>query len=193
MELAANALTTVEQVKLHNGIDLGDSSQNELITFLINACSAFIERRTGRKFGRGNYTEYLTGSGSDVIYLKTPPVSSIVSVTENGSVLSASGYSYDPVNGKLQNENGLWDQGLRKITVVYWGGYILPKDGTEATPSDLPDDINLACVKLVSEILNKKDSEGVRSASAGGLNVQWEKELDTTTDKIIKSYRIYNV
>lgn len=126
MELATNALTTVEQVKIHLVIE--GTSQDEEIKLLINGASGFIEKYCNRKF-----------------------------VEE----------------------------------------FVLPgEEDPEADPPlvrDLPYDVELACIKLVGAFLSVKDSEGVKNASAGNLNITWATGLDQSVKNILDHYKVYNV
>lgn len=126
MDLSSNALTTVEQTKLHIGIE--GTSQDQEITLLINGASGFIEKYCNRKF-----------------------------VDE----------------------------------------FVLPgEEDSEADPPlirDLPYDIELACIKLAGAFLNTKDSEGVKNASAGNLNITWATGIDQSVKNILDHYKVYNV
>lgn len=126
MDLATNALTTVEQIKIHLTIE--GTAQDEEIKLLINGASGFIEKYCNRKF-----------------------------VDE----------------------------------------FVLPgEENPEADPPavrDLPYDIELACIKLVGAFLNVKDSEGVKNASAGNLNITWISGMDQAVKDILSHYKTYNV
>ena len=51
--LAANALTTLERMKLMLGLsDIEDEKVNMIVELLINKASSWIERQTGRHFGK---------------------------------------------------------------------------------------------------------------------------------------------
>ena len=75
--------------------------------------------------------------------------------------------------------------------------FVLPgEEDPEADPPavrDLPYDVELACIKLVGAFLNLKDSEGVKNASAGNLNITWATGLDQSVKNILDHYKVYNV
>ena len=120
MELTTNALTTVEQVKIHIGIE--GASQDEEIKLLVNGASGFIEKYCNRKF-----IDELVLPGEE-----------------------------DP-------------------------------ESDPPLVRDLPYDVELACIKLVGAFLNVKDSEGVKNASAGNLNITWATGLDQSVKNILKT------
>ncbi len=65
------------------GIPDSDTSQDEALAILVGQCSAAIEEYCGRTFGRGTYTEYLSGDNGPVLALAQRPVYSILSLYQD--------------------------------------------------------------------------------------------------------------
>jgi hypothetical protein len=126
MDLSANALTSLEQVKLHIGLE--GTTQDEEIKLLINGASDFIAKYCNRNFTSDFVLPGAANAETD------PPI--------------------------VRN---------------------------------LPYDLELACIKLVGSFLNVKDSEGVKNASAGNLNITWASGLDQAVKDILSHYKTYNV
>lgn len=193
-QLSSNALTTLETAKDHLGIPSSDTSQDKSLSLLISGASNFIEKKTNRRFGKGTYTETYDASGrSPYLYLKAAPVTAFTSLSIDGTAVAAGDMvRYDEV-GKLYYKNGVWPQSNQGITVVYSGGYVLPKDATEINARTLPADLELACLMLVDGALNRKGAGGVASSGSGSMNVSFEKIYNDDVKALISPYRYYNV
>lgn len=195
-QLSSNALTTLETAKDHLGIPSSDTSKDKSLRLLISGASNFIEKKTNRRFGKGTYTETYDASGrSPYLYLKAAPVTAFTSLSIDGVAVAAGDMvRYDDV-GKLYYKNGSWPQSNQGITVVYSGGYVLPKDAT-AEPlvvRTLPADLELACLMLVDGAFNRKGAGGVASSGSGSMNVSFEKIYNDDIKAMIRPYRYYNV
>lgn len=193
MELSSKALTTLETVKDHIGIDAADTTWDNRIKFLINGFSEFIESYAGRGLAKGTFTQKLDSYGHGKIYLRTWPILSITSIKIDNVLVSAGDYLPYNEQGSILYRSGGWPDGDQNIEVIYSGGYVLPKDADDDNPRTLPYDIELACVKGVGNLLNKSDAEGVRSSNSGGMSVNFADGLDSEVKGILDSYKVLNV
>jgi hypothetical protein len=94
-------LTTIKRVKQFMGLDVSDSSKDELITYLINAASQQIAEYCDRTFAETTYKVWLDGNGSNRLRLPEYPVKRVygvalsmsdagsISYTGSGSIASA--------------------------------------------------------------------------------------------------------
>ena len=155
-KLADNALTTLEDVKIMLGIapDDVDEQRDAMLVNLINYASAWIERMTGRKLGRQQYTQRYVASGAQELVLLQWPIINVeyVKDTTDGSIIPPEEYDYtvDGEIGVLYKDNGWTFRGYvgglsydfllaaRYLEVKYTAGYVLPKDATEDDPCTLP-------------------------------------------------------
>lgn len=158
-KLADNALTTLEDVKIMLGIapDDVDEQRDAMLVNLINYASAWIERMTGRKLGRQQYTQRYVASGTQELVLLQWPIINVeyVKDTTDGSIIPPEEYDYtvDGEIGVLYKDNGWTFRGYvgglsydfllaaRYLEVKYTAGYVLPKDATEDDPCTLPADL----------------------------------------------------
>ncbi len=196
MNLAANALTTLDQTKSHLGIDLTDTSQDDLLIFFINAASEYVEKACGRKFGKTVYDVKIDGTGTQSIFVSNLPIISIASVTQDCSAVASDQYVIYNESGKIFKDRG-WTFGNQNIEINYTAGFVLPKDeDTQANPPvvrTLPFDLELVCIKLAGAAFNKKDAEGIKNASAGNLNVNFNDGIDKGSESILNTYSVYHV
>ena len=97
-KLANNALTTLEDVKIMLGIapDDVDEQRDAMLVNLINYASAWIERMTGRKLGRQQYTQRYVASGTQELVLLQWPIINVeyVKDTTDGSIIPPEEYDY---------------------------------------------------------------------------------------------------
>lgn len=169
MALPTNALTTVATLAAELGISTPASSSAAEVDLerRISVASDLIEARCGRKFYKGTVTEKVAGYGEATLRLSRYPLVSITSVTLDGTAVDSDSWSATPEQedadaGLLRHLDGCWEwtarlQGgaspepragteRRLYTVVYVGGYVLPKDHSGPTPRTLPHPLEQACL-----------------------------------------------
>jgi hypothetical protein len=145
-------LLTLEDAKLLLGISDADSSQDALLEMLISSFSEEIAERLnrhptvtiGHEEVRETWRETLNGR----LFLSHWPVkkADIVSVTDNGTVLTPGDYEIAENSGKLSNIRAggaaaaCWNH---PVTVHYKGGYDLP--------DETPKPLKHAVVLLIRE------------------------------------------
>lgn len=209
--LADNAMTTLEDMMEFMGMDPKDAEIPDItkntLERLINAASGYIERMTDRRFGRKDYVEDHHGSGWQELCLNQYPIVEVKSIidTENRQVISPESYSFSDTGeiGVLYRDGGWADRAFlgglandkvsskRYLRVTYTAGYILPKDGTEHTASDLPFDLQYAIWQMVQQQWNLSN-DGANGLSAFTISdVSWtfDKELNSQVQNVIEQYR----
>ena len=140
------ALTTKTAFKLLHGISA--NTDDAKIDAMIDRATAAIEAETNRVFRRQTYSEqFRSVSGAAKLMLRRFPVASITSVTEDGTVVSASDYEIDKETGFLTrlSSDCPVEWCAAKIVVVYVAGYLLPGQ----TGRDLPADLEEGCLEQV--------------------------------------------
>lgn len=134
-------LTTLSAVKTY--LKLGnESTDDELLSELIKACSTAIENHCQRKFETGTYEEEYDGSGKPFLLLQNYPITSISSVEVDEQVIEPGEYKVRKNNGMLFR-SGVWPQGIMNIRVTYTAGL-----------SEVPPDVELACKVFVKSFFN---------------------------------------
>ena len=209
-KLADNALTTLEDVKIMLGIapDDVDEQRDAMLVNLINYASAWIERMTGRKLGRQQYTQRYVASGTQELVLLQWPIINVeyVKDTTDGSIIPPEEYDYtvDGEIGVLYKDNG-WTYygfphgltgdavtGSRNITVRYTAGYILPWEATDEAPADLPADLEGLAQEMVQYIFGKLESggsSGLKAFSISDVRWEWSDETPSSWQDIINQYK----
>lgn len=192
--MAAYDLVTTANVK--SFLDIQTTTWDTVIGTLVTSCSVWIENYCGGirfKNSASDVTEYVNGDpfaeGNTSIFLSNIPVISITSIASaSGSLSSPTWTNYDAANDYVVN-NATGEVkffalpvGSQNIKVVYQGGY-----------TNIPEDLQLACLELVARIFNKRKSFGVSNESVGGASVAWEKDLDVDLRKTLNRYRNYAI
>lgn len=195
-KLADNALTTLEDVKIMLGIapDDVDEQRDAMLVNLINYASAWIERMTGRKLGRQQYTQRYVASGTQELVLLQWPIINVeyVKDTTDGSIIPPEEYDYtvDGEIGVLYKDNGWTFRGYvgglsydfllaaRYLEVKYTAGYVLPKDATEDDPCTLPADLQGVVWGIIQQEFSimQNGAQGLSAFSISDVSWTFDQE-----------------
>lgn len=180
VSLAANAFVTKAEARdyvfTRSGADEVDDTDEDVLYRLVNAVCSAIERHLGKKIIIQEVTEYHDG-GHNEIFLRYYPVSSITSVTENGTVLDADDYVfYDDIGLLARVVDGAdseWYDERRSVAVVYQAGYGTQTvaNGEVTAIADVPEDIRLAALSWLRTIW-KTEPENFSAQVAGGVVIR---------------------
>jgi uncharacterized phiE125 gp8 family phage protein len=169
--LSPYALTTVEKVKrlLHTS----STTDDDLITELINSCSAKIERLCNRQFLARAYTERMDGHDTHKLVVKHYPINEITAIyevsgagsEEETELIADTIYRYDSETGIIELIADVWTSAFDTAFAAGFLNYEVQYNGGYAT---IPDDVDMVCRELVVEAYNlsKRDST-LRSESLG--------------------------
>lgn len=198
-------LVTLDQVKLV--MNITDTSEDDLLSLWISQaskiassyCNVVLASQTvsqifRQSLGRGDYFTPrfcfgLNGSSEEALLFSSAPVSSIVSVTVDGSLLDTTLYETDTDKLYRLTSAGYptpWNFN-RAIVVIYITGFTLG--------ADVPEDIQAAVLALIREYrgsasrddpyLKRRRTEGVSeieywvpSASTSSLSIEVSGILD---------------
>lgn len=211
VKLCADALTTIGDTMRFLGMDPEDGGADVQvmndIALLINAASAYIEKQAGRHFGRREYSERYEGTGRHSLLLDNYPVRKVKEIKDMSTGKAVGKEEYYLENGGesgiVYRESGWAVHGhpsglandltaVRKsISVRYVAGYILPKDGTEGTPSDLPYDIQYAVWLMVQQqwSLRANGSGGLSAFSISDVSWTFEKTVNPMVVDVVNKYK----
>jgi hypothetical protein len=143
-------------------LDLTDltSDDTDQVTALLAPVSAFIESYTGRAFERRTVTELHRG-GLTTLFLRTPPLATVTSVTDvySSDVIASTGYAADTEMSVIRRlpYNATWSGSYPeapRYQVIY-----------EAGPGTAPEDIQMAAVDLIRAYV--RASGGIQSEKEG--------------------------
>ena len=205
--LRDNALTTLEAVKMSMGIDPGEDipQRDAVLVQLINAASAWLETKLGRKLGRQTYTENHMGTGSQRLALEQYPIVSIEAITDMDSGGALGGYDFcDEGNiGVVYREEGWTSRGhtgglardytalRRYLPISYTAGDILPKDATTEEPATLPSDLEAIVWNMVAQqwAIAENDAQGLSAFSISDVSWTFDKNISQMWQDIISLYK----
>ena len=193
-----NALTTLSRSKSY--LDITGTAKDLILTMLILAASKYVEEtKCHRKFKRQTFTnELYNGKGPKRLWLKNPPIISGQTLTLQERVNTANDGDWDTVDsedyfvdydkGCLTMVAGVFAEGVQNYRVTYTGGYYLPsaseyQDGTN-DDQDLPYDLELAVLDLVSAMYTDRNSGGIAREKVGQVEVEYVTEA--AEDPVIK-------
>lgn len=214
LSLRASALTTPDRARAL-GTGLGRVHENALI-FGINAISQAFGRYVGRKLHQVTFAEPdpepLQGHGRETLQLSAYPVLEIESVEISGTEISdfstAKRFLSD---GILYREYGWpWsvprhrdltgDPDLSRprfnVAVCYTGGYITPAQETLTDGEYLPEEIEMALIRELSDLLTGARNTGriLKERTAGGYEVTYAMSgvvtLSRETQGVLNGYTL---
>lgn len=193
----AYQLCSVTEVKSYLGITT--SKYDTVIDLMVSESTDWTEQECGnRRFfnNQQNNTEIYDGdydqTGRDKIFLKRWPIT-VLDTAQNIEIndgneanpnwikVSASRIVKDDENGIIYFLDGLpygEMKGRRNIRITYQGGYI-----------QIPNDLKLACIKMVAKEFGKRLAQGLTQESVGGGTFTWNEQLDPSVTRIISKYR----
>jgi hypothetical protein len=196
------ALVTAAAYKTSRGISGSDFDAR--IAVAIGVAEQIVRDLCGRDrtagFESATWTEYLDGTGDDVLRLREWPVASVTSVkyressTAFGEALDTSAYYIDPTadnRGELHiwgssaqwgQTQSVWPAGSKNIQVVYVGGY-----------DTIPADLQEACFILIDSwyASSLRDSVSSQAEVLGQINrtLKTEGEKALTLHGYLKSWK----
>jgi len=132
------SLVTLEEVREYLTLSAGVA--DTLLSTLITNYSGVVNSFCGRDFELNNYSEELDVEGptEQSIKLNNLPISSVVALTDNGSLVDPDDYHVYR-QGRISLESDYFTEGFKKVEVSYVAGF---------TP--VPADIKLAVSKLIA-------------------------------------------
>ena len=183
-------LSTVERLKTHLGIPLADTSKDAKLEKILKGASAYAERQCSRSFGVAVHTEKHDGDDSVDLQLRQFPIADENSGGESGIVVTIDGETID-LDAEIEARQASVDRGAGIVTrdrgfaegnqnveVTYTAGYVLPSDESDAEPQTLPEDLELAVLRLAARVYERSTAEGATNVNAGSFSVAYAKEMD---------------
>lgn len=187
MALNANALTSVQKLKLQLEIGVSDTSQDPLLELYINAASEQIAKFCNRVFEQRNITEVVDGTGRNELIFNGRPVTAITSVHVDSSrifgadsLLDSSEYA--AIDGYiLRKHSGVWVRGSQVIKLSYTCGFLV-----------IPSDLDMGCMLIAEYLFRRKNDRrsGKVSISKGSESVSYADDWPTVAINLIKPYVI---
>lgn len=167
---------------------MSGSQYDALLTRLITAASAFIESWLSRTIAVTAYTQTFNGNGGNVLFFPHRPVTAITSVQVNTTTIAlasdavSAGYAFDDTSLYLRGYT--FDRGLQNVAVSYSAGL------SSNAPTDVPSDLQQACIELVALKYRRLENEGVASkAMAGETTTYVVSDMPKPVQTLLMQYR----
>jgi hypothetical protein len=190
MPLLSYALVTLGDLK--DALEITDGSQDTYLTSLINRATNIIEKYcNGRRFKETVYSnEEYNGIGGNFLNIKHYPIISITNIEKrtgdfaspNWDSLDSSFYKMLDTEGQIYYTLG-FNAGIRNYRINYSAGY-----------TDIPEDLQQACITLISYLKNQEKTAGMQSETMGELSyIKTDDEKATIKnlglDEVLDYYR----
>lgn len=201
------ALTTLARAK--SFLDISGDKYDTVLTMLINQATGFIEGYINRSLLSQSYVEVRDGSGAQEMVLWQTPVTTLAKLEVNSNTIgdpswqtidsSRYGWYSDgrikfstAFSAFLASESAYFLEGPQRYRITYTAGYLIDFDNeNNAALHTLPQDIEYACLKLVSAIFNTRKAEGLVSATVDRLNMRYRGTVmsDPELKDILSGYQ----
>jgi uncharacterized phiE125 gp8 family phage protein len=186
--LNVNAMTTLAFAKSYLKIPSLVTTDDDIVSYFINAASDELERQCDRKLKAQSITEVQHGRGQNIIQLREFPVNSITSLrldrdgvfTDPSTLIPATSYAIADHGNCLLYKHATFPKGYNNIQVVYNAGY-----------STLPSDIEHACLWLVFWYYKIRNAEdiGRTSKTKEGETVSYLQEAPQMVKNAILAHK----
>jgi len=195
----ANVLTTKEEVKIWLEDTAGTSSFDALLDAIILAVSQRIELAANRKLFSASYIELHDG-GSQKIFVRNPPITSITSIVyapymdfAHGVTLGATEYLLDPSDRKnaIYTTFGTFLPGSEALKVTYVGGFV----SADSESSTVPAFVKAAATTQVIYVFKNRKTIGFDNVQVGEgvLSKITNKWLLPEVQDAVRALRIRNI
>ena len=187
-------LSTVAKVKAHVGIKESDTSKDAILEVILKGASKWIENKTGRNFELLERTEFYDGAGTDELFLNQYPIDEVTEIKLSGTAIDMDAETandnliIDETMGSIFRRSG-WPEGRKNISVKYTAGYVLPDTDESGETPNLPEDLELAAIRLTARVYERRTAEGVTSVSPASFSANFASDVDSDIMATINHYR----
>lgn len=169
-------------------LQISGNGQDSLLDRLITAASAFIESWLSRTIAVATYTKTFNGHGGQALFLPDRPVVAVTAVQIDGQDLSPStsiyeaGFVYDEYEVALRGYT--FYRGFQNVSVTWSAGL------ASNAPTDVPDDLQQACIELIALKYRRMGEENKKSAHLGTETVSFVVEdMPPAVKTILQQYK----
>lgn len=177
----ASQLATLAQLKEYLAVT--DTTDDALLTRLLDVCATSIEKWCSRTFAPADYSLTLDGNGRTRIVVDQWPIVSIASLTIDGNTIPAStgpkvnGYTFSGYRIDLRGYQ--FEVGAQNVEVSFRAGY-----------TTVPSDVTQACIKLAALRYRERDRLGVSSKGIAGEQIVFvNDDFPESIERVLNDYK----
>lgn len=193
-------LLNITETKKFLGIPDSDDTQDVAIQFYISASEKKVEKIIGRVLEEQTVTQKFCGSGEKFFDLDNFPVTmdGITDPLMNGeeSLTIDTDFYLEKEEGMIHLDSGVFTKGNNDYVVKYKTGWKGDVVGDDPVEGNVPEDLKLALLTMVSQLWNsnkKNGGRGVKSESFGDYSVTFDDSKISEIDQLLQSYKMPNV
>ncbi len=170
-------LTQLSTLKSRLGLDQFDTTDDVLLTNILNLVSARFSAECNRVFEYGADLTYEFRANQLSIIVDHPPIE-LVSQFELKTTESEGWIVQSPIDYLLSPKKAVIElvfplgSSRQLARVTYTGGYILPSTTPTGSQIALPDDLEQACVEQAAYWYQRRAQLGLMSVTSGDSTVQ---------------------
>lgn len=176
------ALTTLVKVKEYAG-DISDTSDDALLTRLIDSVTKDIEQYCSRTMASASYTDTMDGNGGRKMPLLQFPITAVVGVTINGQSIpvrtSPTSFGFTFSDSQVHLTGYTFDYGIDNVSIDYTAGY-----------STIPADLEQACIETVLLRYKSRDRVGITDKTLSGQRISFEgRSFSESVMNVLDNYK----
>lgn len=182
----------VSLAKLKNYLKITDTTNDTLLSSLVDQASVFIESYTGRKLEAQDYNVRMDGHGENEFLFPQYPINTLTSFQYNtGNIgipvwenYSTDGYFLDSETGIFSLTFGI-HKGIKNIKVVCNAGY-----------DTIPEDLQRACMQIATYYYSQagKTTSQVKRERVDGAEIEYDTSIggiEQDSYVILNKYKKY--
>ena len=177
-------LTTLPKVKEWLGLAPMNTTSDALLGRLITSASDYIQTWLDRTVTAGTYTENRDGNGALRMKFRNYPCTAVSSLTIDRlpipmSVNGSPGYMFDSNSLVLVGGVYRFTQGMMNVSISYSAGY-----------ASVPNEIEQACIELVSLRFKERDRIGITSKGMSGESISFsQRDMSDAIESTLNQYK----
>jgi uncharacterized phiE125 gp8 family phage protein len=174
---------TLAEMRTFLNIPTAETGQDSLLEALLDGMTSVIEDYIGVACIVKSYTEYYDGDGSNSLFLKHYPVSTVTSLADGTYTFASTDYHLYSDEGLIILDSDSYSRDYRNIVITYTAGL-------GAARASVPDAVKTA-MKLWVSYIHKKDNAAFtqRFGEAAVVNVV-QYEIPREVKLFLEPYRI---
>lgn len=179
------SLITLDEIKSYDGMTGSNAEVDDELDNIAERISKIFETYCGRVFDSATYTECYDGEGSNCIYLKHYPITSVSGIYDDGEWGWEESYLVDSNNYRIKDERAVvlkesytfYDY-IQNVKIVYTAGY-----------STIPADLKHVCIiETLRSFKSRKEPSVISKSLADGTVSYVAKEFLPQTKIVLDRY-----
>lgn len=162
---------------LRNYLNEASTSKDTFYGNILTSTRRVIEGYCQRTILSANYSETLTGDGTNTFRTKEYPLTAIAAITASSSLIAATAYEFRE-DGAVIRQDGIWPTDDNSVMITYTAGHTV-----------VPTDLHIAQIQLAIIHVNQGPRLGFRGFGVGELRLSLDVNIPPMIQSTLNKYR----